>query len=85
MAYTESMKNVIDLNSRRPGWVYDEVCGIWYDAKGMPQPKPEFMVITKKPGPSGLCQLCATFDTRANALRWQAKNGRIQDTTILEI
>jgi hypothetical protein len=79
------MGKIVHINSARKGWVYDEICGIWYDANGLQHPEPEFMILTTEPGPSGLSQLCATFATESEAKQWQIKNGRIRDTRILNI
>lgn len=76
------MKKVVDLNSRRPGWEFDEITGIWYNPADYPDVTPEIWIVSIDNGPGGIGIGHACFTSEAAAKRWQLENG-CRDSTKL--
>lgn len=69
------MKKVVDLNSQRSGWEFDEITGAWYNPADYPNVTPEIWVISIDNGPNGIGIAHACFFSESEAKRWQLENG----------
>ena len=78
------MGKIVELNAHRPGWVYDEITGIWYDPSLYAEWTPEFWVVYKTPYNAQIETAIACFTSEAKANEYRLKNGIVATTKIVD-